>query len=179
MNTLKPVIFLVPGIALVLVSIFYFILLKKAADKKAFNRFVFTTTVLGFVLNFTWEIIQMPLYNSSSFDINHMAFCALGSVADAVMILFLYFGFAFIFKNPLWIQHLKWQRILIVILTGGIGAALSEIRHLSLGNWAYSDSMPNIPVINIGLSPVLQFMILPLIIYLLSFYSLKRMSRKK
>lgn len=173
MNNLKPIIFLVPVIALILVIILYFILLNKSNNKKAFNRFVVTTTVLAFLLNFTWELIQMPLYNSSSFTINHLVFCLLGSVADAIMVLFLYFGFALIFKSPLWIQPQKLQRIIIVILTGGIGATLSEMRHLSLGNWAYANSMPLIPMINVGISPVLQFMILPILIYRFAFYNVK------
>ncbi len=169
MDTLKPIIFLFPIIALILVSLLYFFSLKGVTHKKAFNRFVLTITVLAFLLNFAWELAQMPLYDRASFTINHVAFCSLGSVADALMVLLLYFGLAFIFKNPLWINPLKWQRIVIVVLTGGIGAALSEMRHLALGNWAYSDLMPLIPVLNVGVSPVLQFMILPVVTYILSF----------
>ena len=178
MNNIKPVIFLFPVIALILTGILYFSLLKKATDKKAFNRLVFTVTVLSFLLNFIWELIQIPLYKNSSYDIVHIAFCALASLADAIMVLLLYFGFAFVFRNQFWIQHLKWQRIIIVILIGGIGAVLAEIRHLTLGNWAYAGSMPIIPIINVGISPVLQFMLLPLLTYLLSFYYLKSRRQK-
>ena len=169
MDTLKPIIFLFPIIALILVSLLYVFSLKRVTNKKAFKGFVLTITVLAFLLNFAWELAQMPLYDSSSFTINHVAFCALGSVADALMVLLLYFGLAFIFKNPHWIFPLKRERVVIVVLTGGIGAVLSEIRHLSLGNWAYSDLMPLIPILNVGLSPVLQFMILPVVTYILSF----------
>ncbi len=175
MNNINPVIFLIPFIALILAGILYFLLLKKATDKKAFNKFVITITVLSFLLNFAWELIQVPLYIPSLYSLEHIAFCALASLADVIMVLLLYLGFALIFKNPLWIQHLKWKRIVIVILTGGTGAVLAEIRHLSLGTWAYADSMPIIPIINVGISPVLQFMILPLLIYFLSFYCLKIM----
>lgn len=179
MNNIKPVIFLIPLIALILAGILYFSLLKKATDKKAFNKFVFTITVLSFLLNFAWELIQIPLYIPSLYSFEHIAFCALASLADVIMVLLLYFGFALIFRNPLWMQHLRWKRIVMVILTGGTGAVLAEIRHLSLGTWAYSDSMPIIPVINVGISPVLQFMILPLLIYLLSFYCLKIMRKNQ
>ena len=179
MNNLNPIIFLVPVIALLLASLLYFSLLKRETDKKTFNGFVFAVTVLAFLLNFTWELVQMPLYKNSSFSIDHVAFCALGSIADAIMVLLLYFGLAFIFKNPLWIQHLTWQRIVIVILIGGTGGILGEIRHLSLGSWAYDDSMPIIPFVNAGVAPVLQFMILPLLIYVLGLYYLKIKRKKK
>lgn len=169
MNDLKPIIFLFPVVALVLATVLYVSFLKKATHKKAFNRFFFIMTVLAFLLNFAWELLQMPLYDSTSFTINHVAFCALGSVADAIMVLLIYLGLSVIFKNAFWIYPLKWQCILLLILIGGVGATLSEIRHLSLGNWAYSDLMPLLPFVKVGLSPLLQFMILPSLIYILSF----------
>jgi hypothetical protein len=177
MDRLKPIIFLFPIIALILVSLLFASSLKKVADKQAFKRFVLIVTGLAFVLNLAWELAQMPLYDNTSFVINHVTFCVLGSVADAIMVLLLYFVFAVIFKNPLWIHPLKIQPIAIVVLTGGIGAALSEMRHLALGNWAYSDLMPLIPILHVGLSPVLQFMILPIFIYILSLsWKIKKLS---
>ena len=65
-------------------------------------------------------------------------------------------------------QNIQWQRVVIVIVIGGVGAILSEMRHLSIGSWAYDDSMPIIPMVNVGLSPLLQFALLPIVIYLLS-----------
>ena len=179
MNNLKPIIFLIPVIAFVLTGIFYFYFLKKATNKNIFKRLVFTITVIALLLNLIWELLQMPLYKGSSYSIEQMAFCALASVADAIMVLLLYFGVALIFKNPLWVQHLKWQQIAIVILIGGAGAVLAELRHLSLGSWAYADSMPIIPIVNVGMSPVLQFIVLPLLIYFLSFLLLKKYGIKQ
>ena len=173
MNDIKPIIFLIPVIVLILISALYFYLLKKTTDRKAFNKFIFTMIVLAFILNFTWELIQIPLYKNPAYDINHTAFCALASIADVLMVLLLYFAIAIIFKNPFWVKPLKLHRIVIVVLIGGAGAALSEIRHLSLGSWAYDNSMPLIPVVNVGIAPVLQFMILPVLIYFLSFTRLK------
>ena len=177
MNNVKPAIFLIPGIALILTGILYFSLLKKATDKKAFNRFIFTITVLAFLLNFIWELIQIPFYKGSSYSIDHIAFCVLASLADAIMVLLLYFGFASIFRNPFWIKHSKWQRIVIVILIGGASSIVVEIWHLSSVNWAYADSMSIIPIVNVGLSAVLQFMILPVLVYFLSLYYLKIMKK--
>ncbi|OJY97497.1 MAG: hypothetical protein DI535_21880 [Citrobacter freundii] len=169
MNTLNPIIFLVPVIALILVVLLLLYLLKKVDNKEVFKRFVVITLVLAFLFNLAWEVLQMPLYKDAPFNIQHIAFCALASVADAIMVLLIYFCFALIYKNPLWVQEFTMLRILILMLVGGIGAILAEMRHLSLGNWAYDKSMPLIPVIKVGISPVLQFMILPALIYYLSF----------
>ena len=75
-------------------------------------------------------------------------------------------------------MHLKIHHIALVVIIGGVGAILSEMRHLSLRSWAYDNSMPLIPVVNVGISPVLQFMILPLLIYFLSFKCLNIMNKK-
>ncbi len=97
MNNLNPVIFLIPVIALTLTVLMFIYLLKKADNKAAFKRFVYTTLVLAFLLNFAWEVIQIPLYNNASFSVQHIAFCALASVADVTMVLLIYFCFAFIY----------------------------------------------------------------------------------
>lgn len=85
------------------------------------------------------------------------------------MVLLIYFGFALIYKNPLWAEELTASRILALMLVGSIGAILAEMRHVSAGNWAYDKSMPIIPIVDVGLSPVIQFMLLPPLIYYLSF----------
>jgi hypothetical protein len=161
MKTLQPLIFLIPGVALILVVVFYFIILKKATDIKLFKRFTFSTLLLALILNFAWEIIQGPLFIGFTYSIFHIAFCGLASVADAIMVLLIYYVMSIIYKDPLWIKHINLQRTLILILIGGIGAILAEMRHLSLGNWSYATAMPVLPFFNAGLSPVLQFMLLP------------------
>jgi hypothetical protein len=57
--------------------------------------------IIAFVLNFVWEITQMPLYQGYAFDAKHIAFCGLASVADAIMVLLLYLVFATLYKQPL------------------------------------------------------------------------------
>ena len=177
MNDLKPAIFLMPVIALILVVALYVFFHKKTSNKLAFKKFILLVTIQGFILNFAWEVVQGPLYAGFSKDIQHIAICALAAVADAIMVLLLYFGFALVYnKNPFWVQKFTALRIAVVALAGGIGAILTEMRHLSEGNWAYAESMPIIPIVNVGLSPVLQFMVLPVLIYYLSFYFLRKKS---
>ena len=178
MKDVKPIIFLVPLVVLILISTLYIYVLKITTDKKAFNKFIFIMITLSFLLNFAWELFQIPLYQNPVYDFKHIAFCALASFADVLMVLLLYFVIALIFKNPFWVEPLKLHRIAIVVLIGGAGAVLSEIRHLSLGSWAYDNSMPIIPFVSVGVVPVLQFMILPLIIYFLSFNCLKKYNIK-
>jgi hypothetical protein len=165
MKTLQPVIFLIPVVALILVVVFFIIILKKITNKTLFKRFVFIILLFAFILNYLWEIIQGPLYTGFTYGLFNIAFCGLASVADAIMVLLIYFALTIIYKNPFWIKHINLQRTLILMMIGGIGAILSEMRHLSLGNWSYAPTMPVLPFVNAGLSPVLQFMLLPSLIF--------------
>lgn len=169
MNSIKPIIFLLPVITLIITGILFFTLLKKAQDKQTFKRYIFIVIVVSFLLNVVWELLQLPLYKNAVYNFNHIAFCALATVADVLMVLLFYFALVLILKNLFWIQHIKLHQVIIVVLIGGAGAVLSEMRHLSLGSWAYHDSMPIIPLVNVGISPVLQFMLLPLLSYKLSY----------
>jgi hypothetical protein len=173
MNNLAIGTFLIPAIALLLVVICYNSFLQKTSRRILFRKFIFQTTLLAFLLNLVWELIQGPLYRRYTYEIRHITFCALASVADAILVLLIYFGFALVLKNALWIKNLTLPRILLVMLIGGIGAILAEKRHLAAGSWTYAESMPIIPIADAGLSPVLQFTILPVLIYFLSFYALK------
>lgn len=179
MINIQPAIFLVPIIILILVMVLYFSLLKNTAYKKAFKRLILVMSVMAFLLNFVWELGHLPLYKDATYNIQHIAFCALASVADAQMVLLIYLCLALINKKPFWVQHIGLKQVFILMIIGGIGAIIGEIAHTSSGNWAYADSMPMLPVLNVGLSPVLQFFLLPTLIYYLSFFLFKKTSKKE
>ena len=84
-----------------------------------------------------------------------------------------YYAFAVIYKNPFWVQYFTPTRILLLVVAGATGAILAEMLHLSTGSWRYSQRMPIVPVVKVGVSPVLQFMILPIFSYRISSYFTK------
>jgi hypothetical protein len=172
-DNLKISAFLVPLIASVLVIVLYFLFRKKASHAILYQKFIVRAAILAFLLNLAWELVQGPLYEGYTYNMPHITFCILASVADAVMVLLLYFGLALFLKDALWVQNLTIARILLVMLIGGVGAILSEKRHLATGSWTYTASMPIIPIIDVGLCPALQFTVLPILIYSISFYLLK------
>ncbi len=167
---MKPIIFLIPVAALLIVITLFLLLIKKVADKKLFKRFFLIMTVISFILNEVWELLQMPLYEQPIYKMGHIAFCTLGALADMIMVLLLYVCFGFLYKNAFWIWQSNWIKIFFVMLTSAAGAVLSEKRHLLIGSWAYDQSMPIVPFVNVGLSPLLQFLLLPVIIYFVSLY---------
>ena len=170
MTTLTPGMFVVPTIALTVTGVLYAYFAKKAPDRSAFKRFVGFALMLAFVLNFSWELSHCPLYEGCGYDPPHVAFLALASLADAIMAALLYLGLALVYQDGLWVRQMTWVRAFWLVILGGAGAALTEVVHLAVGSWVYTDRMPLIPGLGVGLSPVLQFAVLPLLIYSLSFY---------
>ena len=176
MENLKATAFIVPIIALIIIFILYMQLLKHSNNRSDFKRVSYLIIAFSFLLNFVWEMFQMPLYEGMEPGIQTIIFCALAAVADTVMVLLIYYAFGFIYKTPLWIKHLNYIRIILLILTGGFGAVLMELRHLHSGTWGYKQTMPLIPFVDVGGLPVLQFMSLPLLSYVISFYFIKKKS---
>lgn len=160
--------FVTPTIALTGVVLLYVFFLKRAVDKAAFRQFIGRGAVLAFLLNYAWELGHCSLYKGFVYDGPHVAFLGLASLADTIMAGLLYFGFALVYKDGFWVQSLTLFRTVWLVLVGGTGAAASEIAHLSAGNWTYTDRMPL--VFGVGLTPLLQFSLLPLLIYWLSLY---------
>lgn len=163
-----PSIALLTGLGL---SIYFY---KKQTNKKQYKRLIASVGAIAFLLNFMWEVAQGFLYKGYKYDWEHISFCALASVADVLMVFILLFGFGLIYRNVLWIARLNATKIWWLMLAGFLGAIVAEMAHTSRGSWAYTESMPLIPWVDVGLTPVLQFTILPLIIFMVSIRILKR-----
>ena len=101
MTDLKPAIIVAPIIALLLCITFYIYLVKKTSFKTSFNGFTLIVLTLGIFLNLAWELLQGPLYKGHSYSKKSIAICTLASVADAIMVILIYFSFALIWKNPI------------------------------------------------------------------------------
>jgi hypothetical protein len=85
-----------------------------------------------------------------------------------LMVLILFFGFALVYRNVYWLLNLDIEIIVTLILIGSVGAIFGEIWHLAHGDWSYAEAMPLMPFVEIGISPFLQFALLPNIIFLSS-----------
>lgn len=168
MNELSMGIFIVPTMALVLVIILYFHFFKKEDDKLNYRQYIIIVATVGFLLNLIWELAHGPLYKGFKYDFSHISLCTLASITDMLTLLLLFFVFSLVLKNVYWIEQLSFSNSLLLMLVGGLSAALVEIWHINRGDWLYAESMPLIPIVKAGVSPVLQFTILPIIIFILS-----------
>ena len=120
------------------------------------------------VLNLLWEIIHLPLYTlwengSQSEIIFSVIHCTGGDVVIALCAITL---------ALIWSGYSEWpvkraRRVFIVTLALGLAyTGFSEWLNIEIRrSWAYSDLMPIIPFLNMGLSPALQWIIVPWIAY--------------
>ena len=124
-----------------------------------------TAFVLAFALNIVWENAHMPLYKNFNGDgspLSRFLRSLYDSFMDAVLILSL-------FLFPALLLHLPWEwpftagltEHVLLGLLGGVVAAVIEWRALATGRWQYTDKMPLVPILKVGLSPLVQLMVLP------------------
>jgi hypothetical protein len=124
-------------------------------------------SALAFVLNLTWEIAQVRLYTiwatadgmSVALALFH---CSLG---DVVIALALFALAGMVLRRADWPASRPWTGGVIVVIGTLAFTAWSEWYNVyRAGNWGYAASMPTI--FGIGLSPLLQWLILPPVLVL-------------
>jgi len=165
MESLTNDMYIIPIITLTLVIGLYFYFLGKVNDVIVYRNRVLTMVLFSVMFNFLWEMAHAPLYIGFKYDIRHVAVLALASFADMFLVLLLFFIFGVLYKKVFWIIHMKIWRVLLLILVGGTGAVLGELWHTARGDWYYNETMPKLLCIDVGIAPVLQFALLPLLIF--------------
>lgn len=165
MEVLSIDIFIIPTIVLILVVLAYVHFQRQVTNVEEYNGYVSKIALAAFMINLLWEIAHGTLYEGFQYDLKHISFCTLASVADMLMVLLLFFGFAIVYKDIFWIGRPSMQRIVVLISVGTAGAILAEIWHTSRGDWIYGANMPLLPFVKVGVSPVVQFALLPWLIF--------------
>jgi len=127
-------------------------------------RFLLLLFLLSVAVNYIWEMLQMPLYEGMPFDtIDSWRMCLKASIGDGFIILAIWTIGRILFGSCQWFAPLSRGRAAVLFVSGIAIAVIIELHALRTGRWAYSSLMPVLPLIDTGLSPVLQLLILPLI----------------
>jgi len=126
----------------------------------------FNVVIFALLLNFPWEMLQVPLFARMA-DAPHwqgIKACTRATFGDAMILLAAYWVVAARAADREWIAV---PRVAQVALFTALGIALTVgIEWLALNGlwihaWRYSASMPILPGIGVGLSPMLQWILLP------------------
>ena len=137
----------------------------RAASRGAFVRLAGIWIGIGFVANYVWEMLHMPLYAGMS---NGWVRCAHAAASDVAILVFLYAVVAAAAARWLWCRDAIVPRGVALATIGALTAVLIELRALAAGEWTYTEAMPLVPALGVGLSPVLQMVVIPLALAWLS-----------
>ena len=119
---------------------------------------------LGLTLELLWEAAQFPLYNvwrqhDWGYILYGLAHCTLG---DLLILLVAYEMVALWLRNRGWFtNNVVYGGVLFTLLGAGY-TVFSEIMNVRIeGTWGYTDLMPRVPIVNIGATPLLQWLLIP------------------
>ncbi len=123
-------------------------------------------SIFAFLLNFIWELLQMPLFAGfADFPYYRLVLhCMKASYGDVVISLVAFAGACLIARSRMWIISMNKSGILAFLATGLVITIVFELLATGpLNQWEYGELMPMIPVMEVGASPVAQWVILPLL----------------
>jgi len=129
----------------------------------------------SFLLHLIWENLQAPLYLGFASFQQHFWMCLKATATgDMLFMLTIYLALAAIHGDWLWIAHAATFRHpatwLIALLIGVLLAVSFELWAVYVvERWQYSASMPILPILRIGLTPVLQMIAIPIAVLFVSF----------
>lgn len=121
----------------------------------------------SFLMHLVWENAQMPLFESgdaSLWDTFTMCLYATAT-GDMLFMLTLYLTVAVIHKNLWWLSdrtaYLHPATWIVPLIIGVLLAVSFELWAVhAVERWEYR-SMPLVPVIHVGVAPVLQMIVIP------------------
>ncbi len=139
--------------------------LFRFTDWPEFNVFVF-----ALLLNYPWELMQVPFYEGMAAAAHWEAVkvCTWATLGDGIIMLIAYWGAAIVARDRRWFFKRR-PMPLIVLLAVGVAITVLLERLATVSDnpewgWRYAERMPIVPGLEIGLTPFLQWIVLPLLL---------------
>lgn len=130
-------------------------------------RRYFRVIVLG---NLVWEFAQLPLYTlwttGSPMEIAFAVLHCTGGdmvIAGATLV-----GSLLLLGTADWPRDRFLPVAAATLISGIVVTAFSERLNTARGAWAYSDLMPLLPGSGIGLAPLAQWLVIPMLAFLIA-----------
>jgi hypothetical protein len=120
--------------------------------------------VVSMTSHLVWEFLQLPLYTIwTNGTVREMIFAVIHCTGGDVLIALAALTIALVFVGTKDWPILGPARVMLLTIAVGIGYTIfSEWLNIVIrASWAYSGLMPVVPVIRTGLSPLLQWLVIP------------------
>jgi len=133
-----------------------------------------TGIVVSYLANAAWELAQMSLYVTSVPPgwIAALTHCGKAAGGDLLLMGILYLVLVLAIGSWRWpLEPASYRHPATWVLTPAVGALLAVAFELWAvyvdHRWAYGTSMPLIPGLSVGVTPVLQMIVIPLLVLVL------------
>lgn len=130
-------------------------------------------SVLAFGLHHMWESRHVVLYGGYD-SLTALPITLYATVGDVVYTLGAYFLVALIKRDMNWLARMTRLDIMSIAFIGFAISLYVEYKALALGRWFYLDTMPIIPGLHVGLSPIVQMTVLLPATFLLTKFIARR-----
>lgn len=118
----------------------------------------------GFLLNYPWEMLQVPLFEGMP-EMRHwdaVRECTSATVGDAGLLVLGFWAGAAVQRSRGWMAHPRPAALAAFLGTGVVVTiALEWLSTEVWHRWEYAPRMPTLPVLATGLAPLLQWLLLP------------------
>ena len=137
------------------------------SDVSAMKRIILTVSV-AFFLNFIWEILQVSLYAPHYVGIAGLIRVHLWASLGDILLVGIAVAAGIFLEGCIFQGRQHIRRTMFFVGSAGFVLAVSVEKYaLMVGRWSYNDSMPLIPWTQIGLTPVLQMIFIPIAVMML------------
>ena len=137
------------------------------ALKRAIRTPEFNVVIFSFLLHFVWEFLQAPTY-AGMIEMNHwggIKLCTSATFGDVGFALTAFWFTSLLARSRNWIFKPMLNQLIIFVGVGVFLTVSFEYYYTNISlRWTYSEPMPLVPPFGTGLSPLLQWIIVPLIV---------------
>ncbi|MEX3011142.1 hypothetical protein [Hoeflea sp. TYP-13] len=127
----------------------------------------FNVAVFSFLLHYLWEFIQAPTY-AGMIEMNHwdgIKLCTSATFGDVGFALTAFWVTSIAARSRQWILAPTAPNLLVFLAVGIALTVGFEFYYTNISlRWTYSELMPLVPPFGTGLSPLLQWIFIPLLV---------------
>ena len=128
---------------------------------------VWAIFVLAVLFNYAWEMAQSPLYVGMSFsEFKVWWHCFKASLGDGLDVLLIFaVGWILLGKQD-WYEKPGFKGYALILVMGlAISIGIELVAVYVLERWEYTEQMPLVPGLGVGISPVAQMVVLPAVTF--------------
>ena len=132
-------------------------------------KFLIALFLVSAVVNFAWEMSQAFLYEGMGSLPAVWLHCFVAALGDGVILWLMHLCGWMLLKDFRWFVRAGPLRFGFMALTGfTISLTIEWIAVYQLHRWSYTEQMPMVPWLGVGLVPVMQMVLLPPLIFWLA-----------